>query len=166
MQFYLDGYKPGDPDILTAELPHAVDVLIVGSGPAGALLAAQLSTFPSISTRLIERRDGPLPSSTTMPPGVDFQAASIASQSPGRISPQAVRRERDRRLQSYVAVVLLMTVLVLAIVLVWVLKREPSSTTPAEASPPTNMRMILSTEKPSCGSRTRMPLSSISTLRT
>ena len=60
MQFYLDGYKPGDPDILTAELPDAVDVLIVGSGPAGVLLAAQLSTFPSISTRLIERRDGPL----------------------------------------------------------------------------------------------------------
>ena len=60
MQFYLDGYKPGDPDILTAELPNAVDVLIVGSGPAGALLAAQLSTFPSISTRLVERVDGPL----------------------------------------------------------------------------------------------------------
>ena len=60
MQFYLDGYKPGDPDILTAELPDAVDVLIVGSGPAGALLAAQLSTFPSISARLVERVDGPL----------------------------------------------------------------------------------------------------------
>ena len=69
MQFYLDGYQPGDPDILTAapgaekrsaDLPDAVDVLIVGSGPAGALLAAQLSTFPGISTRLIERRDGPL----------------------------------------------------------------------------------------------------------
>src|SRR5438876_1087713 len=60
MHFYLDGYNPGDPDILTAELPDAVDVLIVGSGPAGALLAAQLSTFPSISTRLVERRDGPL----------------------------------------------------------------------------------------------------------
>jgi phenol 2-monooxygenase (NADPH) len=60
MQFYLDGYRLGDPDILTAELPDAVDVLIVGSGPAGALLAAQLSTFPSISTRLVERLDGPL----------------------------------------------------------------------------------------------------------
>ena len=60
MQFYLNGYKPGDPDILTEELPDAVDVLIVGSGPAGALLAAQLSTFPGISTRLVERRDGPL----------------------------------------------------------------------------------------------------------
>jgi len=60
MQFYLDGYKPGDPDILTAELPYAVDVLIVGGGPAGALLAAQLSTFPGISTRLVERLDGPL----------------------------------------------------------------------------------------------------------
>ena len=69
MQFYLNGYTPGDPDIAPpapgagqrpASLPDTVDVLIVGSGPAGAVLAAQLSTFPGISTRLIERRDGPL----------------------------------------------------------------------------------------------------------
>ena len=69
MQFYLNGYAPGDPDLQpaapgvgarSAGLPDAVDVLIVGSGPAGSLLAAQLSTFPGISTRLVERRDGPL----------------------------------------------------------------------------------------------------------
>ncbi len=60
MQFYLNGYTPGDPDVRKAKLPDTVDVLVVGSGPAGALLAAQLSNFPSISTRLIERRDGPL----------------------------------------------------------------------------------------------------------
>ena len=69
MQFYLNGYTPGDPDInppapgalhRSAGLPDTVDVLIIGSGPAGAVLAAQLSTFPGISTRLIERRDGPL----------------------------------------------------------------------------------------------------------
>ena len=69
MQYYFDGYKIGDPDIFTAapgsenqsaNLPDVVDVLIVGSGPAGTLLAAQLSTFPGISTRLVERRDGPL----------------------------------------------------------------------------------------------------------
>jgi phenol 2-monooxygenase len=69
MQFYLNGYNPGDPDIHTAApgaekrpsgLPEAVDVLIVGSGPAGMVLAAQLSIFPGISTRLIERRSGPL----------------------------------------------------------------------------------------------------------
>jgi phenol 2-monooxygenase len=69
MQFYLNGYNPGDPDILPAVpgaekrpggLPEAVDVLIVGGGPAGTLLAAQLSTFPGISTRLVERRNGPL----------------------------------------------------------------------------------------------------------
>ena len=44
MQFYLDGYFPGDPDILPAApgaearpatLPDEIDVLIVGSGPAG-----------------------------------------------------------------------------------------------------------------------------------
>jgi len=60
MQFYLNGYAPGDPDVSKARLPDAVDVLIIGSGPAGALLAAQLSNFPHISTRLVERRDGPL----------------------------------------------------------------------------------------------------------
>src|SRR6187402_856945 len=69
MQFYRDGYRPGDPDIQAASegadsrsttLPDKVDVLIVGSGPAGTLLAAQLSTFPHITTRLVERRAGPL----------------------------------------------------------------------------------------------------------
>ena len=69
MQFYLNGYAPGDPDVTppaaraaqpSPDLPAAVDVLIVGSGPAGAVLAAQLSTFPTLSTCLIERRDGPL----------------------------------------------------------------------------------------------------------
>ena len=69
MQFYLDGYTPGDPDILAAapgaetrpaDLPDTVDVLIVGSGPAGMVLAAQLSTFPGITTRIVERREGPL----------------------------------------------------------------------------------------------------------
>ena len=69
MQFYLNGYTPGDPDIRAAApgaeqrpagLPETADVLIIGSGPAGTLLAAQLSSFPGISTRLVERRDGPL----------------------------------------------------------------------------------------------------------
>jgi phenol 2-monooxygenase len=69
MQFYLNGYNPGDPDILapapgaenrTPDLPATVDVLTVGSGPAGTLLAAQLSSFPAITTRLVERRNGPL----------------------------------------------------------------------------------------------------------
>lgn len=60
MQFYLNGYAPGDPDVHREKLPDVVDVLIIGSGPAGAVLAAQLSSFPGIRTRLIERRDGPL----------------------------------------------------------------------------------------------------------
>lgn len=66
MQFYLDGYAPGDPDILPAGygaenrqagLPDATDILIVGAGPAGMLLAAQLSTFPGIRTCIVERRE-------------------------------------------------------------------------------------------------------------
>jgi phenol 2-monooxygenase len=69
VQFYRDGYRPGDPDIqpaapqaLTrdADLPEHVDVLIVGTGPAGSVLAAQLAAFPSINTRIIERRPEPL----------------------------------------------------------------------------------------------------------
>lgn len=69
MQFYLNGYRPGDPD-LQAAAPGAtdrawgpdetVDVLVVGSGPAGVVLAAQLAQFPGIRTRLVERRQGPL----------------------------------------------------------------------------------------------------------
>ena len=37
-----------------------MDVLIVGTGPAGLLLAAQLSEFPEIVTRVVERAAGPL----------------------------------------------------------------------------------------------------------
>ena len=69
MQFYLNGYRPGDPFIedphpSAAErrggLPADVDVLIVGCGPAGLVLAAQLSNFPDIRTAVIDRKDGPL----------------------------------------------------------------------------------------------------------
>ena len=67
MQFYRDGYHPGDPDIHpaapdahSAEIPEDIDVLIVGTGPAGCVLAAQLAAFPGIRTRIIERRDSPL----------------------------------------------------------------------------------------------------------
>ncbi|UPO78126.1 FAD-binding monooxygenase [Arthrobacter sp. Helios] len=68
MQFYSDGYRPGDPDIRpaapgrenAAALPTEVDVLIVGTGPAGLVLAAQLAEFPGITTRVVERRGGVL----------------------------------------------------------------------------------------------------------
>ena len=42
------------------ELPGEVDVLIVGCGPAGLVLAAQLARFPGIRTAVVDRRDGPL----------------------------------------------------------------------------------------------------------
>jgi phenol 2-monooxygenase len=69
MQFHHHGYVSGDPRVQPAAgtglgrpdvLPDETDVLIVGSGPAGMLLAAQLSQFPQVSTRLIERRPGRL----------------------------------------------------------------------------------------------------------
>lgn len=67
MQFHFNGFRAGDPDIKPigdspagADLPAELDVLIVGCGPAGLTLAAQLSAFPDISTRIVERKDGPM----------------------------------------------------------------------------------------------------------
>jgi phenol 2-monooxygenase len=69
MQFHHHGYVTTDPRVAPAsgtgldrpaELPEAVDVLIVGAGPAGMVLAAQLSQYPAISTRLIDLRPGRL----------------------------------------------------------------------------------------------------------
>jgi phenol 2-monooxygenase len=69
VQFYLNGFFPGDPTVVPVEAPTAarrlqeqgeVDVLIVGSGPAGLVLAAQLAQFAGITTRVVERRAGPL----------------------------------------------------------------------------------------------------------
>ena len=70
MQFHLNGFKLGDPNVLHAkavpELPQPrmapaeVDVLIVGCGPAGLTLATQLAAFPDIRTAIVEQKDGPL----------------------------------------------------------------------------------------------------------
>ncbi|MBW8764230.1 MAG: FAD-dependent monooxygenase [Microbacterium sp.] len=67
MQFHHHGYVSGDPRVLPAgvsdrpvDLSDEVDVLIVGSGPAGMLLAAQMSQFPGVTTRIIEKREGRL----------------------------------------------------------------------------------------------------------
>ncbi|WP_105034095.1 FAD-binding monooxygenase [Cryobacterium aureum] len=70
MQFHHHGYVSTDPRTQDAagvgidrpdELPDNVDVLIVGTGPAGMITAAQLSQFPGITTRIVERRGGRLP---------------------------------------------------------------------------------------------------------
>lgn len=71
MQFHLNGYQPGDPEIHDADereyslgaagaVPAEVDVLIVGCGPTGLTLAAQLSAFSDITTCIIEQRPGRL----------------------------------------------------------------------------------------------------------
>jgi len=67
MQFHLNGFRPGDPAIAEPVGPQSVasrledvDVLIVGCGPAGLTLAAQLAAFPDIKTRIVEQKPGPL----------------------------------------------------------------------------------------------------------
>ncbi|CAK4031604.1 3-hydroxybenzoate 4-monooxygenase [Lecanosticta acicola] len=70
MQFHLSGFKgSGDPLILQfdgqepdfqTKLPDEIDVLIVGAGPAGQLLGAQLARFPDITTRIVESKHGRL----------------------------------------------------------------------------------------------------------
>jgi phenol 2-monooxygenase len=71
MQFHLNGFLPGDPEIFdpvervqasgaAGSLPEEVDVLIVGCGPAGLTLAAQLAAFPDIKTCIVEQKPGRL----------------------------------------------------------------------------------------------------------
>ena len=71
MQFHLNGFQPGEPDIadpaervppsgMAGSVPREVDVLIVGCGPAGLTLAAQLSAFADIKTCIVEQKPGRL----------------------------------------------------------------------------------------------------------
>ena len=69
MQFHLNGFRTGDPALVDAaasaqkpgvSLPNEADVLIVGCGPAGLTLAAQLAAFPDIRTVIVEQKPGPL----------------------------------------------------------------------------------------------------------
>ena len=71
MQFHLNGFRTGNPEIVEpsepgkatarpASVPGEVDVLIVGCGPAGLTLAAQLSAFPDIKCAIVEQKPGPL----------------------------------------------------------------------------------------------------------
>jgi len=71
MGFHLNGFRPGDPEISdpdahyigprsSSPFPAEVDVLIIGCGPAGLTLAAQLAAFPEIDARIVDQKSGPL----------------------------------------------------------------------------------------------------------
>ncbi|MDO5048472.1 MAG: FAD-dependent monooxygenase [Actinomycetaceae bacterium] len=70
MQFHHFGYVSEDPRVKepeglgvdrSPELPDELDVLVIGAGPAGMLMAAQMSVFPDIKTAVIDRRADRLP---------------------------------------------------------------------------------------------------------
>ena len=104
MQFHHYGYVSGDPRVQPAagtgidrpeELPDEVDVLIVGSGPAGMVAAAQLAQFPNVTTRIIERRGGRLvigQADGIQARSVEtFQAFGFAERITARPSPKTTR---------------------------------------------------------------------------
>ena len=71
MQFHLNGFKPGNYQVPDAArkpyptpaiepLPEMVDVLIIGTGPAGLTMARQMAEFPDIKTCITDMIPGPL----------------------------------------------------------------------------------------------------------
>lgn len=71
MQYHLNGFKPGNYQIPDAarkpypnppieDLPREVDVLIIGTGPAGLTMARQMSEFEDIKTCIVDMEPGPL----------------------------------------------------------------------------------------------------------
>ena len=90
MEYYRDGFHPGDPAVRPATapprsgLPDEVDVLVVGSGQAGLVAAAQLAQFPAISTAVIERRPEPFSSARPTASPAAPSRCSRRSASPGR----------------------------------------------------------------------------------
>ncbi len=71
MQYHLNGFKPGNyqvpdearkpyPKPPIVDLPKEVDVLIIGTGPAGLTMARQLSEFSDIKTCIVDMESGPL----------------------------------------------------------------------------------------------------------
>ncbi|MGM7669683.1 FAD-dependent monooxygenase [Microbacterium sp. A93] len=69
MLFHHNGYVSTDPRVQPAagvglnrssDLPDTMDVLVVGSGPAGMTTTATLASFPDVMTCLIDRRPGRL----------------------------------------------------------------------------------------------------------
>ncbi|MBK0327929.1 FAD-dependent monooxygenase [Rhodobacteraceae bacterium F11138] len=66
MQFHLNGFRIGDPSLrprsnkLAERTSDKVDVLIIGCGPAGLTLAAQLAQFADLHTMIVDQKSGPL----------------------------------------------------------------------------------------------------------
>ncbi|MEM7376382.1 MAG: FAD-dependent monooxygenase, partial [Pseudomonadota bacterium] len=64
MQYHHNGFRPGDPRVAEPGAPASdaavCDVAIVGCGPAGLTLAAQLASLHGVTVQLLECKSGPL----------------------------------------------------------------------------------------------------------
>jgi len=71
MQYHVSGFRPGNLQVAESvrtpssapsfsALPQEVDVLIVGTGPAGLTLARQLAEFAGINTCIVDQKSGPM----------------------------------------------------------------------------------------------------------
>lgn len=64
MQYHFNGFNPGDPACVQPKLDvgnkSKLDVAIVGCGPAGLTLAAQLATIGGLNVRIFDRKAGAL----------------------------------------------------------------------------------------------------------
>jgi len=138
---------PGSPEASAEELPSSIVAhsrAVTDTASPSVVLALAETTFvapivpPEVESPPRVFQEPPLaapgiPESLFAAPNQPAAAIDSGAMMPD--DPHLLRRDRNRRNQVLVAVALLATVIVLAGVLIWVLRREPA-VAPAEPTPP------------------------------
>ena len=138
---------PSPPEASAAEMPQSIiapsrEVVDTGS-PSVVLAMAETTLVAPVASPEVESSPRVFQEPPLAAPGIPESLFAAPSQPAAAIDsgavmpddPHQLRRDRNRRNQVLVAVALLATVIVLAGVLIWVLRREPV-VAPAEPTPP------------------------------